>query len=152
MLTGELPRRVRPAQLVGRSINGTLSLERLPRLAEYAAGGSLSASLAFAEDQAQRYLLVTGEVRAVLRLPCQRCLTEMDWSFETNVQWGLAGDDAVAAHLSKTLDLDPVLLERDGTLDLEESLSDEVLLGAPMDAMHSTACSDTALWRSGDVA
>ncbi len=130
---GELPHRLRPQRLVGSHICGDLSLARLPRLAALSTAGTVSLSLQFSEDGARR-CLVTGMVRALLRLPCQRCLDEMDWCFESRVQWGVVADDAAAARLPKSLD--PVLLESDGSMDLDWVVGDEVLLGTPMNAMH----------------
>jgi uncharacterized protein len=146
----------------GLSFSGVVALDEMPRLAEAVlglgrvaeqkgygddatAGGGLDASTA---DGAARYELrferdrqgiaiVTGRVRALMRLQCQRCLGAVEIPLDIPIELALIRRDEDALDLPDHLD--PWLVT-DERLNLVEVVEEELLLAIPAIPRHSRAC------------
>lgn len=139
----------------GLAFTGDALLSAMPRLAAILAGSestdtSVDTGLdAEATDEAARYELrfgrdrqgrsvVLGRVRARLRLPCQRCLEEVEIPVDAPIALALIRRDDDALELPEHLDPWLVAEDRLNPLDLVE---DELLLAVPQVPRHpSGAC------------
>ncbi|NKN33150.1 YceD family protein [Marichromatium bheemlicum] len=139
-----MPDRLDPwrAAQADRVFSGTVELARLPRLAEAVIGlapvpGGVSEvcyRLAFARD-ALGFVRVSGTVQAVLRLPCQRCLGEVELAVDAPLALGLVRGEQQAERLGE--DLDPVLVEDDEPVCPRDWIEDELLLAIPAVPRHA---------------
>jgi uncharacterized protein len=146
----------------GLSFSGVVALGDMPRLAEAvlglgrvveqqgsgddaAAGEGLDASTAdgaalyelrFERDR-QGIAIVTGCVRALLRLQCQRCLDAVEIPVDIPIELALIRRDEDAPELPDHLDPWLVTDERLNPVDVVE---EELLLAIPTIPRHSRAC------------
>lgn len=131
-----LPERVDPRRLAlgGGSVEGELALADLRRLAEYLLvdevpdSGRASLFLAFDEDP-QRRVRITGNLRAVLTLQCQRCLGPVTWTVDQPLRLVAVADDEAAAGVPR--EYEPVVVPAEG-LDPAALAEDELILALPL--------------------
>ncbi|MFB1486180.1 MULTISPECIES: DUF177 domain-containing protein [unclassified Thiocapsa] len=132
------------------AFNGDVLLSQLPRLAaatdgleralpesdsaldDSATADAASYELLFARDRKGR-CIVTGRVRASLRLRCQRCLDEVEVPVEAPIALALIRRDEDALDLPEDLDPWMVTDERLNPMDFVE---DELLLALPAIPRH----------------
>lgn len=149
-----------------QTFNGELSLSALPRLAaamddleratpesgsaieDTAAVDAASYELLFARDRKGR-CVVTGRVRATLRLRCQRCLDEVEVPVDAPIALALIRRDEDALDLPEDLDPWMVVDERLNPMDLVE---DELLLALPAIPRHPLGGCAAGLIEAGEVA
>lgn len=114
---------------------GVLPLEGMSRLRECLREDSGEAvfDLSFARDE-QRRAVVTGRIRAQLRLQCQRCLETVVHGVDAEVSIAFVEGYDQAAQLPDSLD--PCLVEEGGRVRLLDLIEDELLLQLPQVAMH----------------
>jgi uncharacterized protein len=100
-----------------------------------------SYELQFARDREGR-CVVTGRVRATLRLRCQRCLGEVEVPVDARIDLALIRRDEDALDLPEHLD--PWLVTDEGLAPLDV-VEDELLLAVPVIARHplGTCAPDT---------
>ena len=139
MKTGALPKQLDLRGLAARGVNieGTVSPEDLPRLADsgIAIAGSGSAAFDFRRDEEARYVVaVSVEARVVMQ--CQRCLSDMEVSVKSASLMACVWTDEEAAALPATYE--PLLV--DDTADLSDIVEEEILLAIPVSPIHEKEC------------
>jgi uncharacterized protein len=151
------PNSVEPRRLaeLGRELSGHLSLERMPRLAEVVfaaegqgAEGCAAFKLSFEHDANKRHL-VRGEVRAKLKLRCERCNEPFEFPVSSNFTLAVISGFDEAAQLPD--DYEPLLLE-EAAVDPATLVEDELLLSVPAVPRHPTgACEPPRLPQQADA-
>lgn len=121
------------------SYDGLLSHSRLPRLAEMATdNGEVEVKLAFDRDD-QGLVVLSCQIRTGLKLVCQRCSESFIYPVEKAVVYSPITDDTAAEELPDSYE--PVLVSESGELNLLQLIEEELLLAAPIVAMHDNdAC------------
>lgn len=110
---------------------GVLSLAELPRTRAAVAAGSgeeVAVTVGLEED-GQRRVLLSGWVRAVLALPCQRCLEVTEVPMDIGIGGMVVTSDRAAAEVPR--EHEPILATGE-MLDLRGLVDDELLLALPM--------------------
>ncbi len=128
-------RRIDPVSMARseRQLRIEISLSQLARLEGLilppADEEKVSAVFAFAVN-AEGLSCVDGEIRAQVRLTCQRCLSPLSLPLLSDVRWALVDkeDDLPAGYEQ--------LQTEDGRCDLRALIEDELLLALPIVAMH----------------
>jgi uncharacterized protein len=135
MKIGPLPKDLDLRGLASRgvTIQGTASIEALPRLCE--AGIGLEQLVRFSRDEEARYLVETS-VKASLTLVCQRCLEKMVLPLTTGSRLACVWSDSEAETLPSGLE--PLLVEE--LADLNEIAEEEILLAVPVSPTHHEDC------------
>lgn len=118
----------------GRRLAGELPLSGMARLLPllHNASGGVWLDLQFGKDDLQ-VAYVRGEIRARLRLQCQRCLQPFDYPMQVKCALGLVTDAAQADNLPD--DYEPLLVSSQNLL-LAAVVEDELLLALPAVPMH----------------
>ena len=121
----------------GVHIEGTVSPEDLPRLADsgIAIADSGSAAFDFRRDEEARYVLAVC-VKAKLVMKCQRCLSDMEVPVKSASLLACVWTDEEAATLPATYE--PLLV--DDTADLSDIVEEEILLAIPVSPIHEKEC------------
>ncbi|WP_346798796.1 YceD family protein [Halomonas sp. Bachu 37] len=139
MLTSHLPSRVEPYKLAARRerLEGLVALDKLPRLAEEVGTqtGDCHVELEFGVD-AQGRREIRGHLKAMLALPCRRCLAPLAQEVESDFLLGMVTSDSLAAELPAGHE--PVLVENE-QLDLLTVIEDELILSLPQVVYHDEA-------------
>jgi len=125
------------------SLEGAIALKDLSRLCALLevtdSDEPVKVSIQFALDE-NKHRVAEGSISAVLSANCQRCMQDMPVVVEQSFQWGFAWDDEKAKALPRNLD--PVLIDPESsTVDLYETVEDELLLALPMTYFHEQ-CGD----------
>jgi uncharacterized protein len=120
---------------IGKEVSGQVRLQDLPRLAGILvdSGGEAEFKLRFHEGEKRR-VHITGFVKAVLQLECQRCLESVHVPVTAEV------DVTVVEGYEEALllpDGQEPLLAGDKRIRLTEVIEDELLLALPQVPMHS---------------
>ncbi|WP_295406388.1 YceD family protein [uncultured Thiocystis sp.] len=122
----------------GLSFAGEVALSQFPRLAKILIGcendphARAVCDLRF-ERGRDGHALVVGRIRSCLRVPCQRCLGEVEIDVDVLLRLALIRTDQMACELPE--DLDPLLVA-DEQMDLMAVIEDELLLAIPMFPRH----------------
>ncbi|MGD9169037.1 MAG: YceD family protein [Candidatus Thiodiazotropha sp.] len=135
---------------LGKEIGGELALETFSRLSAclLKPAGNVSFKLMFGRDQERRAIL-SGWLKAVLSLQCQRCLEEVNLPIEIHLSVAFVQGVDEAEMLPE--DLDPCLVEDDQVI-FRDLLEDELLLVLPQVAMHDPgACHAPASGVAGET-
>ena len=139
MKTGALPKQLdlRGLAVRGVSIEGTVSPEDLPRLADsgIAIVDSGSAAFDFRRDEEARYVVAVC-IEAKVVMQCQRCLSDMDVLVKSASLMACVWNDKEAAVLPATYE--PLLV--DDTADLSDIVEEEILLAIPVSPIHEKEC------------
>lgn len=85
------------------------------------------------DDQGIRY--IRGHIDAVVTVPCQRCLQDMQLPLHTEMALGVVASPAEADYLPEPYE---ALVVKTRTVPLASIVEDELLLVAPLVAMHDT--------------
>lgn len=122
-----------------RKLKGEILLSSLPRLKSILAedGGSVEIELSFGRNGSAAW--VRGQVEAVLRLECQKCLEVFDWPVKSEFKLGIVTSIDEANLLSD--DYEPLLLRED-KIALNEIIEEELMLSVPAFPKHETECFD----------
>ncbi len=118
----------------GRVIRGRIPLASLTRVIPLTSSvaSELEVVLEFGRDQeGTRYL--TGSIRGMLELQCQRCLESMDYPLNVKFQLGLVQNPDDVQYLTDRYE--PLIVAAEPAL-LAEVISDEVLLALPIAPLH----------------
>jgi len=136
-MSDRLPERINPYRSAGqgRVLEGSYPLELMPRLAESVLGapGEARVRLAFSKMEGGSVLL-EGSIKATLSLTCQRCLSAMDYSVDSELRLVVVPDDARAAQLQE--EYDTLVVEEE--LFVRDLLEDELMLALPLIPRHET--------------
>ena len=139
MKTGALPKQLDLRGLAARGVHieGTVSPEDLPRLADSGIGivESGSAAFDFRRDEEARYVVaVSVEARVVMQ--CQRCLSDMEVPVKSASLMACVWSDEEAAALPATYE--PLMV--DDAADLSDIAEEEILLAIPVSPIHEAEC------------
>ena len=140
-----LPTQIDPRKLAlqGITLEGTVNVEDLPRLASSVTAicGPLWASVQFKLDES-RAKVATGNLKVLVETVCQRCLDplemELQADFAVQVIWSEEHENRVAKNYEPWLVVDKMA-------NLSELLEDEILLELPLVNYHAEgACTGDA--------
>jgi len=135
---------------LSKRISGQIRLDRLSRLMGAIEGGDPMVEVQLsAERDDQSRMILSGRVRASLRLECQRCLGPV--AFPVDIEFRLV----VVATLAQAERLpggqDPLLLADGEPLRLADTVEDELLLTLPQVSMHKPGDCVEPLWKEDAV-
>ncbi|MFP5344922.1 MAG: YceD family protein [Gammaproteobacteria bacterium] len=118
----------------GRRLTGELPLSGMTRLLPllHNASGAVWLDLQFGKDDLT-VANVRGEIRAQLRLQCQRCLQPFDYPVQVKCALGAVTSEAEADKLPG--DYEPLLVTSQN-MPLAAIVEDELLLALPVAPMH----------------
>jgi len=131
-----LPEHVDPLRFAqtGRELEGEIPLNTLQRLRKslLSDSGAAQVRLVFELDDAGNPH-IRGEIAAVLEVTCQRCMSPMSLSLETDVLLGIVTSGEQADTLPD--EYEPLILDTEEVL-LADIVEDELLLALPLSSMH----------------
>lgn len=134
-MSRQLPELIEPLRLAEkqRSLKGEISLSRMKRLAESLSdpSGVVSVDLCFDRDAAG-WSTVTGSIATDLTLQCQRCMQNMSYPLNIEVNLGIAAPDQMSLLPEQ---YEPFLLEEE-LVSLAVMVEDELILELPVVPMH----------------
>jgi uncharacterized protein len=135
MLT-QLPHHIDPIQLADRGarLQGELPLSGFRRLAEslWSEEGRVRLDLLFSRNQ-NGIRCVEGEIKARLRVLCQRCMGPMDLEANSAVRLELLTDPGQPSRMPP--DYEPFIVPLEST-PLVELVEDELILALPISPLH----------------
>lgn len=126
-------------------LQGRISVSAMPRLMDALHSergeGSVDIDLQCGvDDQGIRF--IRGPIDAVVTVPCQRCLQDMELPLHTEMALGVVTSPAQADYLPEPYE---ALVVNSRTVALAKIVEDELLLVAPIVAMHDDpACRSDA--------
>ena len=136
-MSARLPVRFDPYQLVsnGASLNGKLAIKQFERLSDLleTADGSVAVALKFHQIKNWRNC-VSGHCEAQVKLICQRCLGECEYSISSQIRLGFVEKESSIKQLPS--DIEPFMLSDEKVVYLIDLLEDELLLQIPLAPMH----------------
>ncbi|HEA26017.1 MAG TPA: hypothetical protein ENH92_02750 [Ectothiorhodospiraceae bacterium] len=119
----------------GRHLEGNIPLSKMSRIAGLATAlrGDLWLSLdcSMGED---RVRALRGHIKAVVPMQCQRCMEEVEITVDSTFTLGVVDSEAYAEKLPE--EYEPLLIEEDEKLFLQDLIEDELILALPIVAMH----------------
>jgi uncharacterized protein len=119
---------------VGKRVSGSIQLTDLPRLAPMLEGeGSAEFELNFARDENRR-VQINGWIKSELVLQCQRCLGAVVFTADKTIRLVMVEGLDEAEQLPATVD--PLLIEEETRIRLDDLLEDELLLAMPQVPRH----------------
>ena len=147
LMSPDLPLTIEPGRLArkGAMIAGQYAIQDMQRLGGllHDRSGQVMFRLEFTHDDGQRVTFIMGNIRANLKLVCQRCLGGMELNIDNPVYLGVAIDQAAADRLPD--DCEP-LMTGDEPVSLAALIEDELILALPIAAMHDkNECQATKL-------
>ncbi len=120
---------------IGKRVSGSVQLTELPRLAEVLEeGGSAEFELHFTRGENRR-VLINGWIKAELELQCQRCLSAVTIPVDREIRLVVVEGLDEAEQLP--VEVDPLLIDVETRIRLNDLLEDELLLALPQVAMHA---------------
>jgi uncharacterized protein len=136
-MTNLLPERLDlyTAAEAGRMLAGRIALAELERVVPLVVSreSELGVSLQLGIDQeGTRYL--SGTIRGVLELQCQRCLEPMEYPLAIKFRLGLVRDQDAADRLAERYE--PLIVTQEPA-SVADVISDEVLLALPIAPVHA---------------
>ena len=116
-------------------LEGRIPLETLSRLAPLLVENTGEAAfvLQFGRDESGRSV-IHSSVRADLKLECQRCLEAMTHAVDFQGELALVRGLLEAEQLPR--ELDPLMIQESGLLEVQELIEDELLLSIPVSPRH----------------
>lgn len=150
MSIGTLPKHadIRKFAAAHTQFKGDAEVSEFPRILAAVAdiSGCLSYSLNFDRDSEGRSV-VSGSIRGVLNLICERCMQLMEYPLNADFKLGVVATDDQARLLPDWLE--PLLVEE--YMDIADIIEDEVLLCLPIVSYHDEkSCSQQAGYVSAD--
>lgn len=131
-----LPEQIKPLKLAkkGTSLNGVVSLEKLPaiKLRSLEADGLVRVDLDF-DMRDNRYPSVTGLAQINLGMQCQRCLEPVVSELRAEISLDFVPDEEAAERLPEAYE--PFILG-DEEISLYELIEQELILRLPIVAYH----------------
>lgn len=136
MFEHPLPATFRPLKLARQQgkLKGYMPLQQLPTLAADCVGdsGNLEADLQL--EMQGRWPVMTGAVKATVKMTCQRCLEAVDVPLSAQMSLGFSQSEEALEELPDNLE--PYLLEEE-EIPLADVLEQELILAMPIVAYHA---------------
>ena len=127
----------------GERFRGSVSLRRLPRLAELLIDpeGEAAVEIVVSRGEANRPV-IRGAVAASVKLECQRCLQPAALELAADVELTVVGSDAEAAEQ----ETEALVCQEGERVSVATLVEDELILALPVVALHppGPACSVAA--------
>lgn len=142
MSSNKLPQSVTVKKLVdsGASLSGSVSPDRLPRLAEAVVNVSSAFVVQMDFGKREDYKSkIDVQINGAVDMQCQRCLQPVSAPIYVSTTLIVVAHDEEAK--SRIRDCEPIVLE-EGMLDIDAMIEEEALLALPLIAMHDIACND----------
>ncbi len=136
-MPSDLSQSINPLRLAKarERIVGEIQLNSLARLKgillDYK--GKLEYSLAF-EFDAEEVCIIECAIETELVLECQRCFKPVEVDIRKNSLLGVVDESVEIDSLAK--EYEPVQLDEDGVITVEELIEEELLLSIPLSALH----------------
>ena len=120
----------------GRHLEGEISLSKMSRMVEQTTElrGDVWVSLdcSIGED---RVRALRGHIKAIVPMQCQRCMDEVEIVVDSQFTLGVVDSEAFAEKLPE--EYEPLMIEPDEKIFLNDLVEDELILALPIVAMHS---------------
>ena len=133
-----LPKRIDAKRLAASDglLEGKTTCQPAGRLAGLiiACEGDIDVSLQFGRGSMGE-LQVSGQIRGVVSMDCQRCLEPVSIALDCQVALVLVESEEAASRLPDSVDS---LVSPDGTVDLLELVEDELILALPIVPRHDS--------------
>ena len=147
LMSPDLPLRIEPKRLarIGETIAGEYAIHAMQRLVELLqdSTGKVIFRLEFIFDEGQNIPLIRGNIKARVNIPCQRCLSGMEFKINNPVFLGIT--TSVGDSVSLLDDCELLQLDED-SIPLQDLIEDELILALPISAMHKAhECKATEL-------
>jgi uncharacterized protein len=137
MLTGTLPHYIDAPKWADReaTIQAIAPLSAFARVCEGAVSseGEVSVDCRVYRDS-QHLIVLEGQLQTTVQLVCQRCLSPVASTVDTQMRLWLLFNEGQADRLAD--DADYLVLDGEGHLSLIEVLEDELILSLPLVALH----------------
>lgn len=131
-----LPQKVDPFRFAenGVSVEGVIPIKDMERLRPSLSknDGQVSVSIKFGIDE-QGVRFMRGHYDAQLVLQCQRCMEEFEHKVSGRLSLGIVLKEEEINELPK--DYDAIIVE-DGSLTIQDTVEDELILSLPIVPMH----------------
>ena len=142
LMPSDQPLMINPVRYAkqGKSIKATYEIEQFMRLKSLLQEhtGDVCCDLYFDYDEEYQIYNVTGSIKTLLKLYCQRCLESMDVEINNTVSLGIVGSDKEADELPAKYE--PLFYTTE-PISLPELIEDELILSVPLAAFHeNTDC------------
>ena len=137
LMSSDLQQVIEPIRFAraGRQLTGQFALNEMPRLSAqlYKDYGQVQFNIEFGHDEENEVYFITGWIKAVLNILCQRCLEGLELQVNNPLKLGLVSNRNEAELLPS--DYEPLMLVED-TVSLLDLIEDELLLALPIAALH----------------
>jgi uncharacterized protein len=134
-----LPEKINPARLAeaGASLHGAVLIKAMQRLRSSLASddGQVDVKIQFGIDQ-QNIKFLRGHYETQLALQCQRCMETFVYEIIGDFLAGVVTSEEKAKELPDTYE--PVMVEDDGMLAIQDLIEDELIVGLPIVPMHDS--------------
>ncbi len=137
-MSGRLPEQFDPFQLAAQRayLKGFIPLNSMPRLkaAQVEVGDQQAWGELHFHALESGLVIMTGNISALVRMTCQRCLGLVDIDIEHKIRLALVNNDAEAALLQDEYETYEV---RDNKVFTRDLIEDEILLSLPIIPLHA---------------
>lgn len=114
-------------------LEGDIALKTLPRLQEICDQENQKAQIILRFDIESRLYVIRGQIKAVVRLICQRCNAPMNYDMDIAFVLSPVNSEERAKNLPKAIE--PVFM-CDEIIAVHEMIEEEILLALPMISKH----------------
>ena len=116
-------------------LEGVLSIEKMERLCSslHSNTGAVSVDLQFGVDE-QKIPFIQSQFSTRIVLQCQRCLEPFSYDIADDVLMGIVRTELEAEKLPSNYN--PVIVNTDGSLIIQDLIEDELLVSIPIVPMH----------------
>ena len=147
LMSPDLPLTIEPKRLArnGEVIAGQYAIHDMQRLGGLLLdqAGLVIFRLEFIYDDKQNIPFISGEIKAQVKIQCQRCLGGMELKINNPVYLGIVADCAESIALPDGCE---PLQTGEASLSLQGMIEDELILALPISAMHNAnVCKATEL-------
>jgi uncharacterized protein len=120
-----------------RRVEGRLEVDTLERVTPLLLNreGALIVSLQMGKDE-EGIRFLSGSIKGMLVLQCQRCLEAMDFPLDLEFRLGIVGSNRAAGNLPPRYE--PLVVTPDSVA-VSDVVSDEILLALPIVSRHADA-------------
>jgi len=132
-----LPKMLDPFKYADQNkvLDGQIAIHLMPRLVELLVDsvGVVDIELEFDRDE-QNLRILKGKLKANANLLCQRCLHSVEKQIQSEFNLGIVMTDEQAQNLPRRYE--PLLVEHDQKLVIQDVIEEELILSLPMFAYH----------------
>lgn len=126
-----------------RTVVGELDFSRLDKLSDLVVDNSGRVRFELRFGKSGRIAGATGTLEAVMNLQCQRCLGELPWHVQADINVGFVKSVDEASLLPENVE--PIMMDAEGHVSLVDVVQDEMLLAIPVVPRHENCGSGVAV-------